>query len=136
MSLNPATVFYQFPNLPPYFDEDEAVLQLFQEGILFSHEQNGNTGLSVNSNDVFMWGCADADDLPYDKIESLYRLVLAHGEAGKEKWLCIQRNSKPQVCVARDMKTAGAWDEQMEALPENDYDIWCREQAAKREKEK
>jgi len=32
------------------------------------------TALCVNCNDVFAWGCADAEDLPYAEIENLYRM--------------------------------------------------------------
>lgn len=115
-----------------HFDEESALIQLLEEGVLFVHSDGDKTVVSVNASDVFMWACADGEDLPYDQIEPLYRRVLAHGMAGKEQWLCIRRNSQPQACVARDMKAVGAWSDEMAALPENRYDIWCREQAAKR----
>lgn len=145
MSLDPSTVIHAFDS-GSFFDVEQAIAQLLLEEILFANGRpyamskgepsSGETiVLFVNCSDVFVWGCADGEDLPYEEIEPLYRLVLAHGHAGKEKWCCMRRNTKPQACVARDMKAAGAWDDKMEALPENAYDKYCQEQVAKQAKE-
>ena len=89
----------------------------------------------ANCNDVFMWGCADAYEI--ENIKSLRELVKEHiryGFSGTCRWICRRRNNQPQKAVIAIMKKAGAWDEEMEALPENSYDAWCRKKAEERKK--
>lgn len=73
------------------------------------------TALFVNCNDVFAWGCADAEALPYDEILPLYRA--SRKNWGATKWCCLRRKQRPQAPVEADMRRAGAWDEELEALP-------------------
>lgn len=71
-------------------------------------------------NDVFAWGCADVEELPYSEIMPLWRAWKADKVWGTAKWCCRQRNMKPQQPVIRRMKEAGVWDEAMEALPDQE----------------
>lgn len=80
-------------------------------------EVGGSTTLLyVNCNDIFAWGCADAEDLPTSEIGNLYKMHIADPSWGSAKWCCIRRNTKPQDPVIKYMKEAGVWDEKMEAL--------------------
>ncbi len=111
-----------------YFDEEVALAQLLLEGVLFlSYASEKTVSLAVNCNDIFTWGCADAEDLPLNQVEPLYEMVLKHPKWGSSIWCCLQRNEQPQAPVARAMKEAGEWDEIMEKLPENGYDKFCKE---------
>jgi hypothetical protein len=76
----------------------------------------------VNCNDVFAWGCADAEDLPHDEIENLYRLWRADPHWGSAKWCAIRRKQQPQKPVIDAMKAAGSWDDIMENLGPNTMD--------------
>ena len=78
--------------------------------------------LFMNCNDVFAWGCADAESIKLDEVPALYRLWRANKIWGPIKWVCMRRKQKPQGPVERDMKDAGQWDDEMEALPRNRMD--------------
>jgi len=72
--------------------------------------------LFVNCNDVFGWGCADAEPLPYDEVGNLYR-AWSSGPWGVARWCCLRRRQRPQERVEASMRQAGVWDEAVEALP-------------------
>ena len=85
-------------------------------------EAKKTTSLNVNCNDIFAWGCADAEELLHNDIEPLYRMWRADPAWGASKWCAIRRNQKPQPPVIKAMKTAGSWDDIMERLGENTMD--------------
>lgn len=112
---------------------DEEVLSiLLHEGILFcnsrefidpwSQEKESTVVLFVLCNDLFAWGCADAESFTTTDILPLYKHYLTHKTWGSAKWCCIKRNEKPQRPVEKLMREAGVWDEVMESLPPNHYD--------------
>jgi hypothetical protein len=76
----------------------------------------------VNCNDIFAWGCADAEELPYDQIEPLWRMWMADPRWGAAKWCILRRNQQPQGPVEKLMREAGVWDEKMEAAGKNTMD--------------
>ena len=73
--------------------------------------------LFVICNDVFYWACADAECLTLDEVGPLYKAWHADRKWGVIKWVCAKRNLQPQVPIVRDMKAAGAWTDELEALP-------------------
>lgn len=112
-----------------YCDEELALSRLLEDDVIlancrdytFQGEKAGTTTiLFVISSDVFVWGCADADDLPHKEIGTLLKMHLTE-PYGVIKWLCLKRNEKPQDPIVENMKKDGAWDDQMEALPDNYY---------------
>lgn len=113
-------------------DEELALSILLREGVLFANEFgyiNPSTGRSsgstvtlfVKCSDVFTWGCADAEDLPYSQIGLLYK-AWKSGPWGVTKWVCKKRWVQPQSPIRRDMKKDGVWDDEMEALSKNPDD--------------
>lgn len=111
------------------FEEEMALALLLANGVVFLNSlwwekecperiQNA-IAVAVNCNDIFAWACADAEQLPYDQIETLYRMWKADERWGPAKWCCLKRKEKPQKPVIDAMKKDGAWDEQMEALGKN-----------------
>lgn len=117
-------------------DEDLALAELLSAEIIFANcrpyvhswkdrgeEPDGRTVvLFVNCNDLFAWACADAEDLPLEEVPTLYKAWKAEGRWGVEKWCCRRRNQRPQPPVERQMREAGVWDAEMEALPPNTQD--------------
>lgn len=85
--------------------------------------------LVVNCNDLFAWGCADAQEFLESEILDLYRSWKS-GKWGVSKWCCRKRNQRPQAPIERDMRKDGAWDESMEALPLNTLDAEVHAQIA------
>lgn len=116
-----------------WFDEEEAIAQLLHDGVLFANSRDYSFELGgykdggytivlfLNCNDVFAWGCADGEDVDTKELETLYKLWYANKRWGATKWVCLKRNERPQIPIERDMKKEGAWDEEMEKLPENRY---------------
>ncbi len=88
--------------------------------------------LFVLCNDIFAWGCADAEDLSLDEVEGVYKMWIKDKIWGPTKWSCLKRKEKPQDPVQKHMKRDGSWDEAMEALPENHYDAILKEEYDKK----
>lgn len=89
--------------------------------------------LFILANDVFVWGCADAEDITTEELPQLFDLHVANPKCGSIQWCCIKRNEKPQEPIVEYLKENGGWNETLESLPENRYDTYLRE---KHEKEK
>lgn len=114
-------------------NEERALAELLLDDVLFSNgrkyvedsfgEENRiepeTTVLFVNCNDIFMWGCADAECLPHDEIGNLYKMWEKDKTWGAAKWCCKRRNLQPQEPVIESMKKSGSWDSDMENLPKN-----------------
>lgn len=88
----------------------------------WTEEESKTISVHVNCNDVFAWGCADAEELPYDEIENVYRMWRADPSWGTAKWCAIRRKQQPQKPVIDAMKKAGSWDSIMENLGPNTMD--------------
>lgn len=125
----------QFPDKPPtemMFEDAKALARLLAEEVVFlnSHwwekdwpeRAQKTTALCVNCNDIFAWGCADAEQLEHNEIQGLYDLWRADRTWGAAKWCAIKRMQQPQPPVIAAMKKAGAWDVCMEALGANTQD--------------
>jgi hypothetical protein len=74
--------------------------------------------LYVLCNDVFFWGCADAEDLDDDDIAPLYHM--SRKPFGAQRWVALKRKMRPQYPYVKMMRDAGAWDEELDALPLRD----------------
>ena len=111
-------------------DEAKALSQMLAEyGLLFvsgdagpffktDGEDKVPAAIYVNCNDLWMWGCADAEPLPMDQIGTFYK-AWKSVEWGTTIWSCAQRNLQPQSPIRKDMKKDGAWDDVMDGLPKN-----------------
>lgn len=102
-----------------------ALSKLLEDRILFSNERKYSDGeeegstvvLFVNCNDLFYWGCADAEDLPLGEVQNLLKMHFKNPRWGSDKWCCLRRGLRPQIPVIEQMKKEGAWDDELEALP-------------------
>lgn len=63
--------------------------------------------LAVNANDVFAWGCADAESIEKCEIETLYRLWTHEHHWGPAAWCIFKRKREPQAPVRKAMEGAG-----------------------------
>jgi len=121
-----------------YFDEDEAILQLLSDGILFSNfrtyssddKKLANDGktivLFMICNDVFAWSCADAEDVSsIEDLKSLYDYCEKYGAwEGSAIWVCMKRKQKPQRPVVKMLKDKNAWPIELDTLQDNRYDTF------------
>lgn len=70
--------------------------------------------LFVNCNDLFYWGCADAESITVDEVPELYRTWKKEGCV--DKWCCKKRNMQPQEPIKEQMKKDGKWESWMDKL--------------------
>lgn len=112
-------------------DDNLALTRLLEDEIIFCNsimlKGEWNVILYVLCNDIFAWAMADAESLGELDIKTLYQMHMADQRWGASKWCCIHRNEQPQDPVKRDMIADGAWDDGMEALPENLHSKAIRE---------
>jgi len=83
-------------------------------------KQPKTTVIFANCNDVFEWGCADAETITIDEFPELYRLHEENKRWGAMKWVCKKRNLQPQKPIVIDMKKDGYWDKELESLEKNE----------------
>ena len=117
------------------FDTDEAIAYLLLKNILCTNsfwfkdewpdDAKTKTGLFVNSSDIFVWGCADGDEIDHKEIRELYDLVKEH-EDGDIIWLCKKRGEMPQAPVVKSIEKDGYWDLSKYNLKPNQYDEYCK----------
>ena len=123
-----------------YFDEDEAILQLLSERVLFSNfrtyssddKKLANDGktivLFMICNDVFAWSYADAEDVSStEDLKSLYDYCEKYGAwEGSAIWVCMKRKQKPQIPVVKMLKDKNAWPIELDTLQDNRYDTFYK----------
>ena len=128
-------------------NEEEMLAKLLQEGILFCNSRKyldsddktvrpETIVLFVNCSDVFAWGCADAESIALAELPELFKMYEANPKTAATIWVCKKRNEKPQLPVADWLKEENAWTDEMEQLPSNQYDSYCKEQYEKKIQEK
>lgn len=72
--------------------------------------------LYVRCNDTFAYA-SDAECITLNELPKLYDLWAAKKHWGVIKWVALKRKTKPLSRAIERMKAAGAWDEELEALP-------------------
>lgn len=73
--------------------------------------------LALSCNDVFSWGCSDAEEITVDDLPEILKFHRETPVYGYIKWCCIKRNQRPQGCFIKYMKNDGVWCEKMDRLP-------------------
>jgi hypothetical protein len=68
------------------------------------------TSLAVICNDVFLWGCADAENIEYEEWDTLFEYYTKDPDWGPAMWVITKRRQMPQYPVYRDIQKAGIWD--------------------------
>jgi hypothetical protein len=102
-------------------DPEHKLAHLLIEGEMFCNDgwwlikegkpwQEGYITHHVNCNDVFAWGCADSEDITYDKVGELYEMWKKDPIYGTAAWCIRKRKMMPQKPVEEAMRKAGIWD--------------------------
>lgn len=102
------------------FEAEKALAHMLMNEVVFlnSHwwekewpeQARKEASINVNCNDVFAWGCADAETMLFDDIENLYRMWRKDPSWGAAVWCMIRRNQMPQKPVEKRVRDAGIWD--------------------------
>ena len=106
-----------------------AVQRLVSDRIIdvspYDEYENGDcTTLSVNASDVWAWATSMSHELPnQEEIESLLQYHFDGKPYSTIRWLCYIENEKPQAPWVTKLIEAGVWDETMQSLRPNNYDI-------------
>ena len=66
--------------------------------------------LGVNCNDVFVWGCADSEEMFYEDIEDVFDHFMKDRDWGTEIWCIKKRKMLPQRPVYESIMSKGIWD--------------------------
>jgi hypothetical protein len=113
------------------FEVDKALAVLLAEDVIFLNtnwwektwpeDAKKTFAVCVNCNDIFAWACADAEQVLYDDVESIYKYYKKDPVWGTAIWCILKRNMMPQHPVYRDMVKAG-WQLDLMELPPNPYD--------------
>jgi len=68
------------------------------------------TSINVNCNDVFAWGCADSEEMPYKELRDVYDHYIKDSVWGPAIWCMKQRKEMPQGSVEKSIRKTGTWD--------------------------
>lgn len=130
----------RFPDMPEketIFEASFALARLLAEEVVFlnSHwyrddwpdDAKKYINVLVLCNDIFAWGCADAEDILYSEIKDFYDHWAKDPVWGGAVWCIKKRGEMPQYPVAEYINKAGIWDLSSMNLKENFYDAKCRE---------
>jgi len=118
-------------------NEELALACLLADGTCFLNNVNISdnkekpiytTVVYVLTNDIFIWGCADAEPIEYsdgetpNEIINLYKLQKEKGFFGVVEWACLKRNIQPQKAIKDDMIKSGKWTNELNELSINRYE--------------
>ena len=70
----------------------------------------------VSCSDTFAYACADAECITLKEVGPLFRQWHDHGWQGVTRWACLRRNRRPIAPIIEKLKTAGVWNDEMEAI--------------------
>lgn len=111
------------------FDEEMALAALLANQVIFINthhwmkdwpeDARNTTALCVNCNDVFAWGCADAERIILPELPDLYDMWLRDRYWGAAVWCMIKRNQMPQGPVESAIRADNKWDIDALKLGEN-----------------
>lgn len=101
------------------------LLRADQLSLYVDRQADYKVTISVNCNDLFMWGCADSEDVTLEELPELYDFWRRNNRWGATQWCCVRRKMRPQRPLVDVMKKVGAWTGEMDALMENPYDKLC-----------
>lgn len=78
---------------------------ILQDEITLHVGDDGITPL-VNCNDLFHWGCADAEEIELDELPQLQQACIESPTCGRDLWVCRNRGMRPQGAVYKGIPPA------------------------------
>lgn len=103
-----------------YFQASEALalLLLYDKLIINNHwwEDDWDASkkklfyIGVNCNDVFAWGCTDAEEVMYHELKDVFSYWEKGRVWGTAVWCIIKRKQMPQKPVYEKIQKEGIWD--------------------------
>lgn len=137
-----------YPDMPEKeirFEAEQGLAMLLLNEVVFLNSHHWETDwpaearaaayLGVNCNDVFAWGCSDAEGAAYADLEAVYAHWRKDPHWGTAIWCMIKRREMPQRPAEKRIRDAGIWDLDTlvaeHGLRPNHYDgisaVWARQ---------
>jgi len=98
------------------FDAEHALAALLDAEVVTinawhwrDHDQEQMAVFS-DCSDVFAWGCADAEEVPFHRLQALYDMWHRDRIWGPAVWAMQQRKQMPQPPVEARIRKDGIWD--------------------------
>lgn len=102
---------------PNHMEEEDFLKVLLCEEVLFINNgwwdktwPKDKITIHVNCNDVFAWGCADAEDINHGELQDLYEMWKKDPAWGPAVWCIKKRKQMPQKPVEDLINKAGIWN--------------------------
>ena len=108
------------PDVELKFEEDYALAHLLINDVVFLNsnwwkdswpdEAKKAFSINVNTNDVFAWGCADAESIKFEELQEVYDYWKKDPSWGTAVWAIKKHNMMPQKPVYDYIMKGGIWD--------------------------
>jgi hypothetical protein len=102
---------------PNHMEGEDYLKVLLCENVLFINNGHWRKDwpldcitIHVICNDIFAWGCADAEDITHGELEDLYNMWKKDDVYGPAAWCIKKRKQMPQKPVEKSIRKAGIWD--------------------------
>lgn len=96
--------------------------EMIDHSVLFLYLHEGKVLYELNCNDMFAWGCADAEEIIREELEEAYTEYKANR---LDLWISKRRGMQPQRPIVDMLKKHGQWSAEWEAIPKNPFDELC-----------
>ena len=113
-------MFPDKPDVEVKFEEEMALALLLINGVVFLNsnwwedtwpdEAKKTFSINVNTNDVFAWGCADAEGLKFDELQEVYDYWKKDPLHGTAIWAIKKHSMLPQKPIYDRIQKGGIWD--------------------------
>lgn len=102
---------------PNAMEDEEYLTFLLCKGELFINNGHWNKDwpkdkitIHLGCNDIFAWGCADAEDISYSDLPEIYEHYIKDPLCGTAVWCIKKRGVMPQKPVYDKIKASGIWN--------------------------
>lgn len=97
-------------------EPEEMLLDLLKEGLIIINNGHWDASwpkdritVSVICNDVFAWGCADAEDITYSELAEVHTFWKKDPNLGVAAWCVKKRKARPQPPMEKLLEKDGIW---------------------------
>lgn len=103
-------IFQENPALAILLLTENVILNEFWWKKDWPEEAKKKFAIALNINDIFCWGCSDAENLNYEDLQDVYDHYLKDKTWGTAVWACKRRNMLPQKPVYDEIMKQGIWN--------------------------